>query len=166
MKPTVESTFGDGESASTVSSRGRSAENPYESIAASETHSPGGSFLLIRLAVSAAVLVASIIISHALMFGCAIALAGYLIPGPFQFADVMSSPLGPWVKMGSLICLPVCLAMSVYCYGRIARTQRALSETLARRNELHRQLQELRSDYAAIERSQRGASGNIRNEGA
>jgi hypothetical protein len=164
MKPTAQPTPVSGEPASSIAPP-QQPQNPYESSSAAEFRAPGGHFLLVRLGVSVAVLAGSLVILHALMFGCAIAIAGYLIPGPFQFADVMSSPVGPWIKVGSLICVPICLAMSVYCYGRIARAQRALVETMARRNELHRQLHDLRNDYAAIEQSRRSAE-NIGKEGA
>lgn len=164
MKPTVKPTSVSGEPASLLAPA-LQPQNPYESISTAEFRAPGGYFLLVRLGVSLAVLAGSLVILHALMFGCAIAIAGYLIPGPFQFADVMLSPVGPWIKAGSLICLPICLAMSVFCYGRIARAQRVFAETMARRNELHRQLHDLRNDLAALKQSRRSAE-NIGNEGA
>jgi len=166
MKPTVQSTQVTVEPASTITQTVSLQQNPYESIAAAELPSPGGYFLFVRLGVSAAVLAGSLVILHALMFGCAIAMAGYMIPGPFQFADVLSSPVGPWIKAGSFICVPICLAISVYCYGRIARAQRAFMEAMTRRSELHRQLHELRKDLVAIGQNRRNESETSGKEGA
>lgn len=124
--------------------------NPYASIADDESRSPGGRYLLVRLIFAFIVFVASLVIAQSLLFGCAIAIAGYLIPGPFQFSDVMASPVGWWVKVGSCITIPVCLILACFSYGRIAKTQRALLDTVSKRMELHRQLQALRSDYGSM----------------
>ena len=135
---------------STVAAASQTTGNPYASITDDESRSPGGRYLLVRLAFAFVVFVASLVIAQSLLFGCAIAIAGYLIPGPFQFSDVMASPVGWWVKVGSWIAVPVCLVLACFSYGRIAKTQRALLDTVAKRNELHRQMQELRSDYGSM----------------
>lgn len=138
-----------GNADSSVAATPQATANPYASIADSESRSPGGRYLLVRLAFAFVVFVASLVIAQSLLFGCAIAVAGYLIPGPFQFSDVMASPVGWWVKVGSCITIPVCLILACFSYGRIAKTQRALLDTVSKRRDLHRQLQELRADFGS-----------------
>lgn len=128
--------------------------SPYVTIADGESRSPGGRFLIIRLAFSFTVFAASCMIAEALLVGTAIAVAGYQIPGPFKFSDVLASPVGQWLRIGSYIAVPFCLMLACFSYGRIARTQRALLDTVSKRDQLHRQLQELRSDYALMKQQQ------------
>ena len=117
--------------------------NPYDA-SYDEIHKLTFRQRLLAVAVGGLVVVASIVIMLALLFGILVAIEGRRTPAPISFSALMASPLGRFFTLGSFAILPIALLFGVFSTWRVLRVQRNLLETRMRRDDLKQQLASLR----------------------
>lgn len=127
-----------------------SVANPYHVV-------PGVASSLPRdrraaaIGLSILVAVGSFLIMAALLFGIVVAIAGTTMPAMSYSGQFLKSEPGRRFLLLTIAAVPIALLLGIFCYSRITRAQRLISEASLRREELRAQLQSLlRAERSAV----------------